>query len=158
MVNAKIATGAEQPINRHGGLAQYAGEEADLVGVDANGDVVKADADSLVLVKARGVMLGPVEDMADYANVDPAVRMTVKANRTLLGEHRISYVQYGIVVENSDEDWDFTAGDDVYLAPGGGFTQTQVAGASGDIDQVVGYAIDDGNSVVLDVSMDSTIA
>ena len=157
MANVKIATGAEQPINRHGGLAQYAGEEADLVGVDSNGAVVQADADSAAPVKARGVLLGPVTDPADFANADPAVRLTVDANRTLKGEHRISYIQYGIVLENSDEDWGFTPGEDVYLAVGGGFTQTAPS-TTGELVQRVGYAIDDGEAMVLDVSMDSEVA
>lgn len=157
MVNAKIATGAEQPINRHGGLAQYAGEEAELVGVDSTGAVVKADADSAAPVKARGVLFGPVTDMADYAGSDPAVQHTVESNRTLLGEHRISYIEYGIVVENSDEDWGFTPGEDVYLAVGGGYTQTAPS-AIGDLIQRVGYAVDDGEAIVLRIADYSEVA
>lgn len=157
MANVRIATGAEQPINRHGGLAEYAGEEADLVGVDENGAVVQADADAASTVKARGVLLGPVTDPADFADAEPAVRLTVESNRTLKGEHRIAYVQYGIVLENSDEDWGFTPGEDVYLGVGGGFTQTAPSGA-GELVQRVGYAVDDGEVLVLDVSLDSEVA
>lgn len=155
MVNARIATGAEMPINKHGSAAQYAGEEAELVGIDSNGDVVMADSDSLVLVKARGVLFGPVTDVS--ALTDGPEKRAIQANRTLLGD-KVSYIQYGVVIENSDEDWNFAKGGDVYLAPGGGFTDTKPAGASGDMVQVVGYAIEDGNTVVLDISMDHTIA
>ncbi|MFC6953774.1 hypothetical protein [Halorubellus litoreus] len=155
MVHARIATSAEQPVNRHAGLAQYAGEEAELVGVDANGDIVKADADSGVAVKARGVLMSPVTDLS--AVTEEAVSLVTEANRTLMGTHRVSYIEYGVVVENSDEDWGFTPGDDVYLAAGGGYTQTMPA-AVGDLQQIVGYAIDDGEAIVLRVSQQHDVA
>ena len=68
MVHVRIATGAEQPINRDGGVSQYAGEEGDLVGMDANGDWQMADADSGVAQHASGVLMVPVTDPADYPN------------------------------------------------------------------------------------------
>jgi hypothetical protein len=155
MVNVKIATGAEQPINRDGAVSQFAGEEGDLVGMDANGDWVQADADSAVAQKASGVLAAPVTDPADYPNEE--LRVIVESERELVGENRISVVKYGIILENSDEDWGFTPGEPVYLAPGGGFTQTKPS-AVGDIVQVVGEATDDGEALFLDVETGYEVA
>lgn len=155
MVHARIATGAEQPINRDGAVSQYAGEEADLVGMDANGDWVKADADSGTAVNAVGVLAAPVTDPSNYPNEE--LRIVVEANRELVGENRIAAIKYGIIIENADEDWGFTPGQPVYLAPGGGFTQTVPSG-TGDLVQVVGIATDDGEAVFLDVETGYEVA
>ena len=156
MTHVRIATGAEQPINRDGAVSQYAGEEGDLVGMDASGDLVKADADSGVAVNAVGVLAAPVTDPANYPNEE--LRIIVESERELVGENRIAVVKYGIILENADEDWGFTPGQPVYLGPGGGFTQTKPS-AAGDIVQVVGLATDDGEAVFLDVDLGySTVA
>lgn len=148
MVHVRIATGAEQPINRDGAVSQYAGEEGDLVGMDANGDWQKADADSGVAQQANGVLAAPVSDLSNYTHEE--LRVVVEANRELIGENRIAVVKYGIILENADEDWGFTPGEPVYLASGGGFTQTKPS-TTGDLIQVLGVATDDGEAVFLDV-------
>lgn len=148
MVHVRIATGAEQPINRDGAVSQYAGEEGDLVGMDENGDWQMADADSGVAVNAIGVLAAPVTDPADFPNEE--LRVVVESERELVGENRIAVVKYGVILENADEDWGFTPGQPVYLAPGGGFTQTEPSEA-GDLVQVVGVATDDGEAMFLDV-------
>lgn len=148
MTNVNIATSAEQPINRYGAVSQYAGSEGELVGQDSNGDWVKADADAATAVQAVGILYAPVTDPADYPT--EVVRQQVESNRELVGENRISAGSYGVVVENSDEDWGFTPGEPVYLAPGGGYTQTKPTGV-GDIVQVVGRAAYDGEAVFLSI-------
>ena len=148
MTHVRIATGAEQPINRDGAVSAVAGEEGDLVGMDSNGDWVAADADSGVAQKASGILAAPVTDPSNYTHEE--LRVIIEANRELIGENRISIVKYGVILENADEDWGFTPGEPVYLAPGGGFTQT-VPSASGDLVQIVGEATDDGEALFLDV-------
>lgn len=148
MVHARIATGAEQPINSDGAVSAYAGEEGDLVGIDANGELVKADADSGTAVNAVGVLAAPVTDPANYTHEE--LRVIIEANRELVGESRISALKYGLIVENADEDWGFTPGQPVYLDTGGGYTQTKPS-ATGDVIQVVGIATDDGEAVFIDV-------
>ena len=153
MATPRIATSAEQPINRHAGTASYQGQEAELVGLDANGDVVKADADSGVAQPAHGVLFSPVDDGANY--VAEIVQNVVDANRTTPGD-RVTFVRYGVEIENADEDWNFTPGDRVYLAAGGGFTQTMPSTA-GDLQQVVGFALT-AERIMLDVSTDYSTA
>jgi len=148
MVHARIATGAEQPINRDGAVSQYAGEEAELVGMDGNGDLVQADADSGTAVNAVGILAAPVTDPSAFSHEE--LRIVVEANRELIGENRIAVVKYGVIVENADEDWGFTPGQPVYLAEGGGYTQTAPSD-TGDLVQVVGVATDDGEAVFIDV-------
>lgn len=148
MAHIRIATGAEQPINRDAAVSQVAGEEGDLVGMDANGDWQSADADSGVAQKASGVLAAPVTDLSNYPNEE--LRVIVESERELIGENRISVIKYGVILENADEDWGFTPGEPVYLAPGGGFTQTKPS-AVGDLVQIVGEATDDGEALFLDV-------
>lgn len=155
MAHIRIATGAEQPINRDAAVSQLAGEEGDLVGMDANGDWVAADADSGVAQKASGVLAAPVTDPADFPNEE--LRIIVESERELVGETRIAVVKYGVILENADEDWGFTPGEPVYLAPGGGFTQTAPSGA-GDLVQIVGEATDDGEALFLDVETGYSVA
>lgn len=156
MVKARIATSAEAPINRHSAVIGAEVKEGDLLGIDsATGKFVKADADSAVLVPAVGVALGPSTDLS--AITQDEIALVVEANRTLVDTHRLSAVAFGIEVENGDGDWGFTPGGRVYLAPGGGFTQTEVTGASGDIRQVVGIALT-ADRISLRVNDDYTIA
>ena len=155
MAHIRIATGAEQPINRDAAVSQLAGEESDLVCMDANGDWVAADADSGVAQKASGVLAAPVTDPADFPNEE--LRIIVESERELVGETRIAVVKYGVILENADEDWGFTPGEPVYLAPGGGFTQTAPSGA-GDLVQIVGEATDDGEALFLDVETGYSVA
>jgi hypothetical protein len=149
MVHARIATGAEQPINRDGAVSQYAGEEGDLVGQDGNGDWVQADADNGVAINATAVLAAPVTDPSNFTHEE--LRVIVEANRELVGESRIGGVRYGVLVENADEDWGFTPGEPVYLDTGGGYTQTKPS-ASGDLVQSVGVATGDGEVVWIQVA------
>lgn len=151
MVHARIATGAEQPINRDGAVSQYAGEEAELVGMDTSGDLVQADAASGTAINAVGVLAAPVTDPTNFNHEE--LRVIVEANRELVGESRIGVVKYGVIIENADEDWGFTPGEPVYLATGGGYTQTEPS-TTGDVQQVVGVATDDGEAVFVDVASD----
>lgn len=155
MPDPKIATSAEQPINRHAGLSSYQGKEGELVGLDSTGNVVKADGASAVAQPALGVLLSPVDDPANYPT--EAVALTVEANRTVAGRDRVTVVKYGVEIENNAEDWAFTPGGRVYLGSGGGFTQTEPVGASGDLRQVVGVALTP-ERIMLDVNPDYTVA
>jgi hypothetical protein len=138
MVSARIATGAEQPINRHAAVAAETFSEGDLVGFDNAGKLVKADADTASLVMAVGVAFAPVDDLANYS--EESVKLIIENSRALIDRERISYIVYGVEVENGDDDWDFTPGAPVYLAPGGGYTQT-VPTDTGDLIQMVGVAL-----------------
>lgn len=159
MVDAQIATSAEQPINSDGAVSVDVGEEGDLVGLDANGHLVAADAASGAQVPAVGLLATPVDDPADYpgGQFEYAAKQA-EANRALINEEKVGYVKYGAEVVNNDEDWDFSTDGDarVYLDTGGGFTQTAPSG-SGEVAQVVGHAVGDGNTIYLDVQTDFTI-
>lgn len=158
MVHARIATGAEQPINRDGGLAQAEVQEGDLVGLDANGDVVLADGDSATAISAVGVAAAPTDDLSNYSGSPDIVQSVVESERALVGRDRVAFVNHGIIVENADEDWNFAPGEPVLLGAGGGYTQTEPADTSGDLRQVVGVAIEDGNAVFLNIDYDYTVA
>lgn len=156
MVNIGFATGAEQPINRDADWPAATFDEGDLVGYDANGDLVKADADSATAIKAVGVAMAPVDDENNYTT--ETVQQAVHTEKvTLQNGERVSFAKFGVILENADEDWNFTPGEPVYLAAGGGFTGTAPS-TTGDVVQVVGEATDDGNAVWLDVAIDYTTA
>lgn len=149
MVNPKIATaGAEQPINRHGAVAAETFDEGALVGLNASGEYVNADADTAAPVAALGVCLTPADDLANYTQEE--VKLVIEAERALVGRDRVSAISNGVEVENGDGDWAFTPGEPVYLAVGGGYTQTAPA-AIGDLVQVVGTALT-ADRIRLDVS------
>ena len=141
MTDFKIATGAEQPINTSAALAGAKFEQGTPVGINAAGKMVPADADSGSTVMAVGVAFGPVDDLADYSGMPDAVQSAVEANRVLVDRDRVAAVKYGIELENNDGDSGFTPGEVVYLAPGGGFTQTRPTTSSGDLVQILGTAL-----------------
>lgn len=150
MTNVKIATGAEQPINRDGAIVAAEVEEGDPVGIDANGDIIVADADSAVAVHAVGIAMAPSDDLANYTGHPDFVRSVVESERVLVNRDRLAFGKYGFILENSDEDWAFTPGEPVYLAAGGGYTQTKPS-AIGDVVQCLGVATDDGEAMFLDI-------
>lgn len=152
MARVRISTGAEQPINHDGAVSTVGGEEGDLVGMNAEGRWVAADAASGTAVNAVGVLAAPVTDPADFASV-PEIQDIISSERELVGENRIAVTNRGVILVNSDEDWGFTPGQPVYLGLGGGFTQTEPS-ASGEIVQVLGVATGDGNEVFLDIEYD----
>lgn len=138
MTNVKVASTGEQVENRQAsGVIQYEGEQGDLVGINDDGDVVEADADAENTVKARGILLGPAHD-PDY--LSKVAQLTAESEYDLVGEDRKAYFEYGVRVRNTDRDWDFTPGADIYLAVGGGFTETEPNEADGHLVQKVGYA------------------
>lgn len=140
MVDARIATSAEQPINSDGAVSTVTGAEGDLVGLDSNGKLVSADADSASPVPAIGVLATPVDDPANYPSgeFEYAAKLA-EANREAINEGKVGYVRYGVEVVNQDADWGFTPGEPVYLDVGGGYTQTEPSTA-GDLQQAVGVA------------------
>lgn len=121
MVDIGIATaGAEQPINRHGAVAGETMREGDLVGIDADGHMVKADPEG---VQAVGALLTPADSLDNYEQEE--VKLVIEANRALVGRDRVSTIAYGVEVENGDGDWEFVPGEVVYLDSDGGYTQTE---------------------------------
>jgi hypothetical protein len=143
MSNPKIATSAEQPINRHAAVSAEELTEGVPVGLNASGHLVAADADGGN--RAVGICFGESVDPANYTA--EIMQSMVEANRSLVGEHRISFVRYGIEVENDEQTWGFTPGEEVYLDAGGGYTQDDTAGT---MTQRVGVALE-AERIVLSV-------
>lgn len=156
MVDARIATSAEQPINSDGAVSTVEAEEGDLVGLDSNGEYVLADAVAGTAVAAVGVLATPVDDPANYPGGQfEYAAQTANANRAQINDQKVGHVRYGVEVVNQDADWGFTPGEPVYLAEGGGWTQTKPVDA-GDLVQYLGYALPDGESVFLEIDGDYT--
>lgn len=151
MTDWNIATGASQPINRTGfENIQFAGEDiqATPVGIvdsDSDGEyeLVPADAASTEQVHCVGVLLQ--EEVVDETTLPTGKyfqdleEQLVHEYRTLQGD-RCTLVFNGIELVNDDDDTSWTPGEPVYLAPGGGFTQTEPSG-SGEVVQVLGVAL-----------------
>lgn len=141
MVDIRVATGAEQPIHSDGAVSTVTGGEGDLVGLDSNGELVAADAASGTAVPAIGLLTDNVDDPANYPTGQfEAAAKIAEANRNLINDDKASYIRYGAEIENYDADWGFTPGEPVYLATGGGFTQTKPSG-SGEVQQRLGVAV-----------------
>jgi hypothetical protein len=156
MVTAKVATSAEQPINRISQLSGYAGAEGDLVGIDpATNKMVLADAASGTAIPAVGVALNFVRDPSDWASYPEPVQAVADEQYSRLDVHKITAADHGVIVENLDEDWGFTPGEPVYLAVGGGFTQTAPSSA-GELVQRVAVAVDEGEAVYMKVNPEYT--
>jgi hypothetical protein len=137
MVDVTIATGAEQPINSDGAVSTVAADEGDLVGLDANGEYIAADAASGTAVPAVGVLATPVDDPANWPSDSgdfEFARTVAESQRAKINEEKVGHIRYGVELVNRDADWGFTPGEPVYLATGGGFTQTEPTG-SGDVQQ-----------------------
>ena len=162
MSDYKIATGAEQPINRHAGAAVEEAWEGDLAGLADDGsghaEVRSASADAAAPQPALGVLMAPVkEQKAEYPDF---VNNQIVAERiAVVGEDdRVTFIQYGIVMEDDERDPAdaLDIGEPVYLGTDGEITQTKPAG-SGDLVQSVGYAIEEFAWVV-DVDADYDVA
>lgn len=172
MADWNLATGAEQPINRTGVEdVQVVGDDVQgtLVGVQDNGDgtysLAAADADSAVARPAVGVLLP--EEVIDAATIPTGQYLQdieeqlVQENKTLKGD-RATAIAYGVEMVNDADDTAFTPGDPVYLAVGGGFTQTAPAG-TGEVVQTVGVCLPpnedagvgnvQGDRILLDVDL-----
>ncbi len=140
MAYPKIATGAEQPINRHGAVAGEEMTEGDLVGIDSDGHMVQAHAadDGYGPIMALGVALTPATELTGDENVP--TKLIVESNRALVGRDRVSAVSNGVEVENGERDWEFTPGLPVYLGESGEYTQTAPE-TVGSLVQIVGSAL-----------------
>lgn len=153
MTDVRIATSAEQPIHSDGAVSTVTGDEGDLVGLDSNGELVTADAASGTAIPAIGVLAVPVDDPSSYptGQFEFASKLA-EANRVAINGNKAGYVRYGVELVNQDEDWSFTPGEPVYLATGGGFTQTEPTG-TGEIQQSLGVATE-AEQVFLDIDAD----
>lgn len=156
MVNVTIATSAEQPMNSDGAHSTIEASEGDLVGLNSDGDIVAADAATGTAIPAVGVLATPVDDPSNYPDGQfEAAANQARSNRALINETKVGFVRYGAEIRNTDEDWGFTPGEPVYLAEGGGFTQTKPADA-GDLVQYLGTVMEDGETVFLEIDGDYT--
>ncbi len=136
MTDIGIATAAEQPINRHGALAGETMQEGDLVGLNAEGDMVQATATNGVM--ALGACLTPATELEAYG--EDEVKLVVEANRALVGRDRVSAISNGVEVENGDGDWEFAPGQPVYMGESGEYTQDAPV-SEGALVQIVGTAL-----------------
>lgn len=156
MVDARIATSAEQPINSDGTVSTVAAAEGDLVGMNSDGDLVAADAATGTAISAVGVLGTPVDDPSSWPGGQFEYAANVaEANRAQINDTKVGFIRYGVEIVNEDADWGFTPGEPVYLAEGGGWTQTKPSD-SGDLVQYLGVALPDGESVFLDIDGDYT--
>lgn len=164
MVNFKFSKVKDTPLNRDGETSEgtFTGTEADVIGLTENGDgdteVVGADADSASPQPAIGVLLEDVRDRSywsanlhDNGTMSRQLDESYAKNRTHPGDE-VTYVSYGIYVEDVDDEKDFTPNEPVYLDVGGGVTQTAPS-TTGDIQQVLGVAVD-AHTFKLDVAAD----
>ncbi len=136
MAYPKIATGAEQPINRHGAVAGEEMSEGDLVGIDSDGHMVQATATNGVM--ALGVCLTPATELTGDENVPTS--LVIESERALVARDRVSCVTNGVEVENGHQDWEFTPGLPVYLGESGEYTQS-VPSSAGALIQTIGTAL-----------------
>lgn len=164
MVNFKFAKVKDTPLNRDGETSEgsFTGTEADIVGLQANADneteVVGADADSASPQPAIGVLLEDVRarsywstTLHDNGSMERRLDESYATERTQPGDE-VTYVSYGIYIEDTDGDKTFTPNEPVYLAAGGGVTQTKPS-STGDIQQVLGVAVNQ-TTFKLDVAAD----
>lgn len=154
MVDARIATSAEQPINSDGAVSTVEASEGDPVGLNSDGDLVTADAATGTAVHAVGILATPVDDPSNYPSGQfQYAAETANANRAQINDQQVGYVRYGVEIVNEDADWGWTPGDPVYLAEGGGYTDTAPSD-TGDLKQYLGYVLPDGESFFLEIDGD----
>jgi hypothetical protein len=153
MTNFKFSKVKDTPINRDGetSVDTFNGTEGDVIGLSENTDgetiAVQADADSAVAQPAMGVLLENVYDrsrwtaqLQDNGTMSRQLDAAYAKNKTQAGDE-VTYVSYGIYLEDVDDSVDFTPNEPVYLSVGGGVTQTAPSG-SGEVVQVLGVAVD----------------
>lgn len=154
MVDARIATSAEQPINSDGAVSTVEASEGDPVGLNSDGDLVTADAATGTAVHAVGILATPVDDPDNYPDGQfQYAAETANANRAQINDQQVGYVRYGVEIVNEDADWGWTPGDPVYLAESGGYTDTAPSD-TGDLEQYLGYVLPDGESFFLEIDGD----
>jgi hypothetical protein len=164
MTDFKFAKVKDTPLNRDGETSEetFTGTEGDVIGLTQNADgeteVVSADADSASPQPAIGVLLEEVRDRSywstnlhDNGTMARQLDAAYNTERTQPGDE-VTYVSYGIYCEDVDGDVDFTPNEPVYLAVGGGVTQTEPS-TTGDVQQVLGVAVN-STTFMLDVDYD----
>lgn len=155
-------------MNRDGETITVRAEEGDFVGLTQNNDaeteMVAADADSGVQQPAMGVLLEEVQDPADvtvsgyedaYIEQRQLRREMREEDYTLVGDEA-TYITHGIYVEDVDGTMDLTPQEPVYLAVGGGVTQS-MPGNAGEVQQYLGVAVE-SNRFLLDVDHEYQMA
>jgi len=162
-MDLNISKMKNHPLNRDGETITIQAEEGDLVGLTENNDgeteIVGADADEANAQPAMGVLMESIQDPTnitvngyedDYIE-QRQLRREVREREgyTLVGDEA-TYVTGGIFVEDVDETLDLDPNEPVYLAVGGGITQTKPDGTTGNIIQYLGVAVD-ATSFYLDV-------
>jgi len=164
MPNFKFSKVKDTPLNRDGETSEgtFTGTEGNVVGLTENAEgeteVVPADADSGSPQPAIGVLLEDVRDRSywsanlhDNGTMSRQLDESYAKNRTQPGDE-VTYVSYGIYLEDVDDEVDFTPNEPVYLGVGGGVTQTAPS-ATDEIVQVLGVAVDT-HTFKLDVAAD----
>lgn len=151
MANFNIGTGMEQPINRTGldNLQVSPSEDTQglLLSVDNSGSEPQlVEADATTGRPAVGVLLqqevypdGYYADFGDHDLTEELAQLRAERDLTTVGD-RGTIVRYGIELVNDGADMDLTPGEPVYLAEGGGMTQTQPSSA-GSVVQAIGVAL-----------------
>lgn len=159
MTNFTIANPKDDN-NRFAGLAVEELDQGDLGTINANEEVVAADASNGIQGQAMGVVLTPVRDPthARYGDLEYVQNQLLENQNVLVGEDdRALLIKDNFILEDEDGADSLTPGEPVYLAEGGGITQTAPS-TSGSVVQIVGMA-EDANSFLLDVEfVDSTLA
>lgn len=158
MVNFTIANPKDDN-NRVAGAAVEEADQGDLVTVNAAGEIVAADAANGLQGQAVGALLNPVRDPthARYGDMEYVKNQLMENQNVLVGEDdRVAAIKYGVLLEDEDAAGSLTPGEPVYLAEGGGVTQTAPA-TTGSVVQIVGYA-QDADSFLLDVQVTDVTA
>jgi hypothetical protein len=158
MVNFTIANPKDDN-NRVAGAAVQEIDQGDLVTVNATGEIVPADASNGLQGQAVGVALSPVRDPTHsrYGDLEYVKNQLYEEQNVLVGEgDRVAALKNGVLVEDEDESGSLTPGEPVYLAEGGGVTQTAPS-TTGSVVQIVGIA-QDPDSYLLDVEVTDTTA
>lgn len=143
MTDFNLARGKSEPINRFGAdNVTFEASEGDFVTVQDDGtgtiEVVLADATN---GPATGLCFAEVTDPATLSNaLDNLEHDLAHINDYTLVGDRLAFITHGVEIVNDDGDTAYTPGDPVYLAEGGGLTQTAPATA-GSVVQVLGVAL-----------------
>lgn len=151
MVNFTIANPKDDN-NRYAGAAVEELSQGELGTINANEEVVAADAADGVAGQAMGVVFTPVVDPTDpkYGDLEYVQNQLKEEQNVLVGEgDRALLVEDDFLIEDEDREDTLTPGEPVYLADGGGVTQTPST-ASGSVVQIVGMA-QDANSYLLSI-------
>lgn len=158
MVNFEIDN-AKPNNNRVAAEPAVAFDQGALVAVDANGQMVLADAANGVQGQAVGVALTPATDLSVYAGVPEEEFLTnlaMEERNVILGEgdRAVAFVN-DILITDRDAAATLSPGQPVYLGEGGGITQTAPA-TSGSVVQIIGFA-QSADSYLLNVQFSDTV-